>query len=320
MCDCTIIFRTDYNTDVCTACGREVPVGLSIIQVRSPMDMSPFPHGYSKEKRFLKLLDGVLYPTPSAADNAMLEFLDGKKFASVAVLLAGMRKAGIRDKRYVSLHLFARLFVTTYTPPPPPNRELRRRLLREFEEVEFGHRRFCRGRPFFNYAWLLRRFLHEFCLFDHTRFVKQLRCRHRKRAYRQMLAIIRHAYSAAAAEGGASNSQRRLSGLWGGPRLRPAPIPTSAKSRETHPLRCVADRTCAKPASSGQSCPLRRVFVPVVEEALRALQRPKEPACSREVVCRGQAFERLSGWLLQVSGPSRIYRPPPSESPSDSPP
>ena len=320
MCDCANTVRTDYNTHVCTLCGREVVVGLSIVQVRLPMDMSPFPHGYSKSKRFAKLLDGVLYPTPSTADNGMLEFLMGKTFESVADLLVGMRQAALRDKRYVSLHLFSRLFVKTYAPPPQPNKELRRRLILEFEQVEFGHRRFCRGRPFFNYAWLLRRFLHEFCLFAHTRFVKQLRCRHRKRAYRQMLAIIRHAYSAAAAEDDASDFQRPPSARWGGPRLRPAPKLTSSRSRETHSPRCTADRRCASPTGSWRSYPRPREPVPVAEEVPKALQRPTEPACSREGGCRGRASGRLTGLLHQVSGPSRIYRPPRSGSPSDSPP
>lgn len=320
MCDCSSTFRTDYNTDVCVSCGREVGVGLTIVQTRSPVDMSPFPNGYSKEKRFVKLLDGVLYPTPSAADNGMLEFLYGKTFESVSDLLAGMRRATLRDKRYISLHLFSRLFVKSYSPPPQPTRELRRELIREFEQVEFGHRRFCRNSAFFNYAWLLRRFLHEFSLHQHIRFVKQLRCRHRKRSYRQMLAVIRHSYSASEFAGDVSDSLRPLSGRLGGLHLRPAPTRTPSKMCGIQPPKCATGRMCANPVDSLRSYQRLRGLGRVGAADPTVSPRPTKPAWYRVPVCRDPVAGRLSGQLLRVSGPCRKFRPPPSESPSDSPP
>ena len=75
MCEHALKYRTDYNTEVCASCGLEVRVDLTILQARPPMDMTPFPVGYSRSKRFAKLLDGVLYPTPSCADDGMFEYL-----------------------------------------------------------------------------------------------------------------------------------------------------------------------------------------------------------------------------------------------------
>ena len=99
MCSHENTVRSEYDTLICTTCGLEKQTNLSIVQVRQPHDMSPFPYGYSKRKRFAKLLDGVLYPTPSAADEGMFKILFGKKYETTPLLLKAMRSAKLRDKR-----------------------------------------------------------------------------------------------------------------------------------------------------------------------------------------------------------------------------
>ena len=82
MCECLNVFRTTYNTYVCDECGVEKSTPLEIYQKIAPRNMAPFPVGYSRCKRFTKILDSVLYPTPSSADEKMLAFLGGRRFDS----------------------------------------------------------------------------------------------------------------------------------------------------------------------------------------------------------------------------------------------
>lgn len=207
MCTHPQTVRTEYNTVICTSCGLERQASLSIVQDRPPLDMSPFPYGYSKLKRFSKLLDGVLYPTPSAADEEMFKILYGTQFENRILLLKAMRSAKLRDKRYCSLHCFCRHFVTSYAPPPTVDYAIvRKEILMAFETVQFGHIRFCDKKPFFNYSWLLCVLLHEFKLHRLLRFVKKLRCKYRRKHYKEMLELIRTSYKRETARVNASSS------------------------------------------------------------------------------------------------------------------
>ena len=218
MCSHEQVVRTEYNTSVCTKCGLEKSTQLSIIVDRPPLDMSPFPYGYSKRKRFAKLLDGVLYPTPSAADEGMFKILYGKKYETTSLLLKAMRAAKLRDKRYCSLHCFCKHFVTSYEEQPIVDySQLKKSILLEFETVQFGHIRFCGQKPFFNYSWLLCVFLHEFKLQRLLRFVKKLRCRYRRKHYKEMLEVIRLSYKNEKARVNASDSHLRRAQQWDGP-------------------------------------------------------------------------------------------------------
>ena len=217
MCSHENTVRSEYDTLICTSCGLEKKANLSIVQASPPHDMSPFPYGYSKRKRFAKLLDGVLYPTPSAADEGMFKILFGKKFETTHLLLKAMRSAKLRDKRYCSLHCFCKHFVSSYEAPPIADYScVKRDLLLEFETVQFGHMRFCRKQPFFNYSWLLCVFLHEFKLHRLLRYIKKLRCKHRRKHYKEMLAEIRSAYKREAALVRASDSPLQHAQQWDG--------------------------------------------------------------------------------------------------------
>ena len=78
--------------------------------------------------------------------------------------------------------------------------------MRSFEMVEFGHRLACHGKPFFNYAWLLRTILHEAGLQEHAKYVKKLRCKERLAYYAELLEKVRHAYNFVRVQGGASTT------------------------------------------------------------------------------------------------------------------
>ena len=192
MCSCLRVFRSDYNTTCCLECGRETRAPFSIIQKSKPQDMTPFPYGYSRFKRFSKILDAVLCPTPSHADNLMVEHLFGHKFDTMHELIVFMKESQIRDKRYTSLHFFNRLCVRDYVYPPPFNvHEATRCILRAFQEVELAHLRTCPGETFFNYNWLLVVLLRENNFGFLIRYVKNLRCPNRKIFYADLLERIR---------------------------------------------------------------------------------------------------------------------------------
>ena len=110
-------------------------------------------------------------------------------------LLELMKISPVKDKRYCSLHLFCKLCVPTYVAPAPPGNleHLQKLMLRCFEEVEFAHRRHYRGdHMFFNYGWILQLYLRVFGLRQYLRFVKPLKCKHRRETYERMyLEIMR---------------------------------------------------------------------------------------------------------------------------------
>ena len=224
MCNCLRVFNTDYNTQVCLDCGLEKNTAFSILQNTSPRDMSPFPTGYSKRKRFAKILDGLLYPTPSPADAKMIEFLTSRVFDTLPEMLTAMKSGTFRDKRYISIHLFAKLFLRGYKPPKLQGQAVRKRILMEFEHIQFGHMRYTAEAQFFNYSWLLAVLLSEFGLGDYVQFIKNLRCNHRKTFYRDLLASIRHAYNEIGPPEGASGIRIQPAVQLDGP---PKPRPPS---------------------------------------------------------------------------------------------
>ena len=259
MCECLNVFRTTYNTYVCDECGVEKSTPLEIYQKIAPRNMAPFPVGYSRCKRFTKILDSVLYPTPSSADQKLLAFFDGRRFDSIQDLLDTMKKSPTRDKRYVSLHCFAKLFVKNYETPFRLNyMDKRKCILNEFEHILFGHLRYCANEQFFNYNWLLCVLLKKFGLENLVVYVKNLRCCHRKDFYRDLLEQIRHSYRLQEAQVGVSTTRILLSEPSGGRHLLPAPKPPRATSGEALLRKYIRDHTDDNQSGCEGSCQSRR--------------------------------------------------------------
>ena len=126
----------------------------------------------------------------------MLEYLwQYKPIENRECLVALMKKSPAKDKRYASLHLYTALFVSDYTKPTPPkNMVLKKKaIVRCFEEVEFAHRRhFPDNHPFFNYMWLLAKYLESFKMTQYLPYVKHLKCKHRRQVYENMFETIMH--------------------------------------------------------------------------------------------------------------------------------
>ena len=160
MCECDgLKFDTDYNTVVCCICGRETRIGYKMTEpnANSYLTHTPFLGGYSREKRFEMMLDLVLKPTPTKSDDGVLEYLfKHKPIKNLGQLYFLLKKHRGKDKRYCSLHCFARLFVKNYTPPirHPPGTVSN--IMEKFKDIEFLHSRHApENRPFFSYYFLL---------------------------------------------------------------------------------------------------------------------------------------------------------------------
>ena len=271
MCTHPDTFRTTHNTVVCTCCGLERVVPLTITQTQPVRDMCPFPTGYSKLKRFSKILDGVLYPTPAKADSNMLEYLYSRKFDSIPDLLAAMKQGKMRDKRYTSIHLFAKLFVTNYEAPPARNYSLvRTAILRAFEDIEFSHWRVCPCDQFFNYNYLLCVLLDEYGLGDLVKYIKNLRCKRRRLFYKNQLcrlyvdiaSPITSARSERPSPANASETRKPPSELWDGPPKRHARKRSLSEIGETLLRQYILARTGENRSDSAVSYQLRRGGTP----------------------------------------------------------
>lgn len=179
---------TNANTSICTECGLEKQQCFDLS--KEPYDWTRVPciTCYSRKKRFAKLFDHTICPYAEQNDTPMLEYLAKQgSIQTIKELISKIKRSGLKDKRYGSIHIFSKLFVKTYQKPKTPTNMifLRKTILRRFEDFEFAHKRYRAGN-FFNYRWLLARLLREFKLFDFLRFIKKLKCPHRCKFYNLM--------------------------------------------------------------------------------------------------------------------------------------
>ena len=196
-CGSRLLFTT-HHTSVCFHCGIEKSVPFSAMALQKNSNHyathAPLVPAYSRKKRFLRLFDAVVAPSPQPADEKMIRFLFGKpKFETLPDLLRAMRCSPLKDKRYTSVHLLCQLFVKDYVPPPPPSNihALRKHILWQFDEVQFAHRRqFPEDHFFFNYNWLLGHCLEKQGLARFLKYVKPLKCKKRRVVYETMMKTL----------------------------------------------------------------------------------------------------------------------------------
>ena len=205
ICCASPLRDTPYNTKVCLKCGLERRSCLSIEargEAHNYISHAPFFNSYSRQKRFICMLDSVLFATGHKLDEPILRYLSetapSEKFPTSADLVTHIRKSRIKDKRYASLHFLSKLFASDYKYPQHCEHDLRRSrsdIIWMFEDVQFGHRKYFQNSNFFNYCWLLRKFLVRSNLSKFNVFVKPLKCKHRQRTYEMMYATILHSPS-----------------------------------------------------------------------------------------------------------------------------
>jgi hypothetical protein len=213
-CDTDSAFFTEEHTRLCFNCGVEERAPFNITYQNFSYQQAhsiPTDNTYNRRKRFATMLDSAVLGHNLVSDDKMLHYLSGGTYNTLADIVDAIKRSKLRDKRYASLHCFARIYANDYTRHPPiPNWfVLRKRVLNRFRDVEFVHRRTF-TKPFMSYTWLLHQLLEEFGLGVYKRYVKTLKCKKRNKAYAEDYEIVRatlsHANRYAVAPGGAAGS------------------------------------------------------------------------------------------------------------------
>lgn len=192
------LLYTTRHTTVCTWCGLEKACPFTQGAIAGNQNTysthAPLVPAYSRRRRFERLFNAVVQPAPQPADEKMIRYLFGlPRFTTQEALLATMKRSPLKDKRYNSTHVMCKLFLTTYAPPRPPDNlhQLRKRVLWDFDEIQFAHRRtFSESHFFFNYCWLLGFCLSKRGLGQFLTYVKPLKCRQRRKVYLDMMTKI----------------------------------------------------------------------------------------------------------------------------------
>ena len=190
MCTCGGgTFESDYDTVICIKCGIEIRVPMQITNNNSNTyyTHTPFMVVYSRFKRFSSMLENIFYPNSTASDDNVMKFLfKHKPIKNIDEICKLLKATKCKDKRYCSLHLWARLCVPSYKAPQPPPDWVKKHILFKFKEIEFLHKRYAADRPFFNYCWLIRKLMYLTNCHQHMRFVKKLKCSKRRKIYQRM--------------------------------------------------------------------------------------------------------------------------------------
>lgn len=146
---------------------------------------------YRRSKRFEEMLRKLIYPSPEKKDDLILEkFLKCKQFDSIPQFLVSLKRSGIKDKRYQSMHTFAKLFVSGYeTIKPLLEREFKL-CVNMFKDVEYRFSKRTSCIPFFNYNWLLTKLLHFMEITRFDLFLKKIKCRKRNEYYEKLFSSL----------------------------------------------------------------------------------------------------------------------------------
>ena len=191
-CDTRYSIHSCSSTIVCTNCGKEIYV-LNTCNYENcgfVMSHSPFLSGYSRTKRFRQMVESLFHPTPSNPDTKMLThlFANKDKITSSFDLIDIITGSGLKDKRFVSLHLFCKLFDPLYTPPKHGCLfQMKKRMVFQFQKIESKFKFQYSGVPFINYTYLVRYLLVMLGYEEYLSFVKELKCEKRKAHYDDML-------------------------------------------------------------------------------------------------------------------------------------
>lgn len=141
------------------------------------------------------MIDAVCLGRESSTDFKMLKYIHdlSMTFHTVSEILQQMKKAPIHDKRYGSLHLFDRVFNTTYHSirPIPHYLECKRHMVKLFRNIELGHKWEFPTSPFFNYRYLLQVIMILFKLDRFQKYIKPLKCKKRLAKYNTMFNTLK---------------------------------------------------------------------------------------------------------------------------------
>ena len=190
MCDPCVVVETNQSTLVCTECGKETSYlpHCSYRNCGFATRHSPFLSGYSRTKRFRGMVEALFWPTPSNPDKHMLEYLMKQTFANRKDIIRVVTVAPLKDKRFVSIHLFCRLFDPNYLEPTHGDlHQMLKRMVFEFQNIELCFEQTYPTEPFINYTFIIKHLLKRLGFASYLPFVKKLKCPKRKKRYQEML-------------------------------------------------------------------------------------------------------------------------------------
>ena len=182
MCDCNGVVYTEIPFLVCGTCGRHISVCLMNNDRVSGFE-DVFTCIYSRKKRFETIINNVLLPCFEKKDSQMYEYLRSKRYETVECMRKQMKQSGCVDKRYGSVHFFARHFVKGYTCTSSSVYRLKQMLLKFFDETLTRYNLLTPEANFFSYPWLLRYFLSLLGVTCYNEYIKEIKCKKRRLKY-----------------------------------------------------------------------------------------------------------------------------------------
>jgi hypothetical protein len=186
-CDEPYLVLESEGAKVCGTCGYTVQ-SLFVTPTKYGEDVNICI--YSRSKRFEMMLRALLYPSFDKKDTIMYKHLAHKKrFATITELETEMKRCQTKEKRFHSVHLFAKLLCDNYKPIQPPPINFFKSVMIAFDEVlcRFNAQR---SANFFSYPWLIRTLLNLRGETRYNRFIKIIRCKKRNIHYKNMFQSI----------------------------------------------------------------------------------------------------------------------------------
>ena len=184
---------TDYHTKICTNCGFEVVHISTIERVHCSYSQShsPFYAAYSRERRFKDLLEQLFYPNLTYLDNHICNYLRTvKPITNTRALFQILKKVKLKDKRYCSIHALSKQFCTDYSPPDMVDKRVVLDFCSLFSEIEIHYLHRYKSCQFFNYSWIISKFLIAAKLYQYLPFVKSLKCKIRVKTYQDKFRFL----------------------------------------------------------------------------------------------------------------------------------
>jgi hypothetical protein len=159
------------------------------------------------------MLRKLVYPHPENKDQPVLEMFLGKTYPTIEDFIVLLKASKIKDKRYQSMHTFAKLCVDTYKPVPPLTELVFGECIRMFKDIEYRFIKRCVSVPYFNYNWLLKKLLHHLGITRYDPYLKTIKCKKRKQYYEDMFNSL---CTTTSIPGGDQESQQRADAIEGG--------------------------------------------------------------------------------------------------------
>lgn len=178
--------ETNYHTVCCTNCGMELESKLdsSVMGQFSDWRLVPLLQQYTRTKRFMTMLDSVILGVETRNDFKVLALLHNLKipFQDIDEIIFHLKQSKIPDKRYISLHLFSKVFLSDHTPISVTqinrfyDNKFRMKTLFECIETRFVHMYGKHQKPFINYRFMVEVFLLNFGFMEMKKHVKTIKC------------------------------------------------------------------------------------------------------------------------------------------------